>query len=177
MNPGKLPKLPDPERLWAWWNERVSFETKAALAVLAVVGLVVGGWLAAAGLGSAHATNDSAAKPVKRARSIAVAVRTVERVVTVRRPGKVIKERVPVTKTVYERAKQTPAKPGPTRTTYLTRTVLRTVPSYHAYPVTQPAKTVTQTVTQVVTKTVQQIQWRVLKVVNPVTVTVTVTSP
>jgi hypothetical protein len=162
MNPGKLPSLPDPERLWAWWNERVSFETKAALAVLAVVGLVVGGWLAAAGLGSAHATNDSAAKPVKRARSIAVAVRTVERVVTVRRPGKVIKERVPVTKTVYERAKQTPAKPGPTRTTYLTRTVLRTV---------------TQTVTQVVTKTVQQIQWRVLKVVNPVTVTVTVTSP
>jgi hypothetical protein len=175
VNPGKLPNLPDPEQVWAWWNERVSFETKAALAVLAVVGLVVGGWLAAAGLGSAHATNDASGK--KPSASIAVAVRTVERVVTVHSPGKVIKERVPVTKTVYQRSKRGTAKVGPASTVYLTSTVLRTVPSYHPYAVTQPAKTVTQTVTQVVTKTVQQIQWRVLKVVNPVTVTVTVTSP
>jgi hypothetical protein len=172
-----LPKLPDPERLWAWWNERVSFETKAALAVLAVVGLVVGGWLAAAGLGSAHATNTAAGK--RPAAPVAFRIRTVQRVVTVtvRRPGKVIKERVPVTKTVYERAKQAPVQRGPARTVYLTSTALRTVPSYHAYAVTQPAKTVTQTVTQLVTKTVTQTQWRVLKVVTPVTVTVTVTSP
>jgi hypothetical protein len=159
-------KLPDLDRVWAWWNERVSFETKAALAVLAVVGLVVGGWLAADGLSSAKASD------AKQTASTVLAVTTVEHVVTVREPGRVVKERVPVVRRIYERPKRS-AKPGAVRTVYATSTVLRTVPRYHAYAVTQPARTVTQ----VVTTTVEKTQWRVLKVVNPVTVTVTVTSP
>jgi hypothetical protein len=165
----KLPKLPDLDKAWAWWNEHISFETKAALAVLAVVGLVIGGWLAATGLSSAHATD---AKKTT-ASTVVEAVRTVERVVTVREPGKVIKERVPVVKRIYEQPKQSAKRVAPTRTVYQTATVLRTVPSYHSYPVTAPARTVTQ----VVTTTVEHVEWRVVKVVNPVTVTVTVPSP
>ena len=76
---------------------------------------------------------------------------------------------------VYYRTKPRPAakpKPEPPRTVYLTTTVVRTVQRDRPYPVTGP----TRTVTRVVTKTVEHTEWKVLTVVNPVTVTVTVPS-
>ncbi|HZO34156.1 MAG TPA: hypothetical protein VFB17_03670 [Gaiellaceae bacterium] len=154
-----------------WWNERFSFETKAGIVALALVGLAIGGWVAADGLGSAKAVKSTSAKRV----GTTSAVRTVVHVVTVREPGKLIKERVPVIQRVYYRTKPRPAaqpKPEPPRTVYLTTTVVRTVERDRPYPVTGP----TRTVTRVVTKTVEHTEWKVLTVVNPVTVTVTVPS-
>ena len=149
-----------------WWRERVPLEDKIVAGVFLLLLLLGGGWLAANSLSSASANASGSKAPI---------FETVDRLVTVQGPGTVIKvkERVPVVRRVYVHTKAKASKPGATRTVYVTSTVVRTIPSYHAYPVTAPAKTVVETVT----KTVVHTEWKVLQVVQPVTVTVTAPSP
>lgn len=159
--------LKDLEYWRTWWRERVPLEDKIVAGVFLLLLLLGGGWLAANSLSSASASAGGNTGPL---------FETVERLVTVQGPGKVVKvkERVPVIKRIYVRPKrQATSKAGPASTVYLTSTVVRTIPSYRPYPVTQPARTVTQ----VVTKTVVHTEWKVLQVVQPVTVTVTAPSP
>src|SRR5215467_2198020 len=84
-------------RTWhRWWRERVPFEHKAALVVLFLAALLVGGWLAADSLSTASASVS---------KSSSVVVETVERIVTVREPGRSVTTRIPVVKFVRVRAK------------------------------------------------------------------------
>ena len=161
-------------RLWQpgswglWWRDRVSFEQKAAIVVLGLGGLLVGGWLLADGLSPASAG-------VEQSTTRSVAVRTVDEVITVRKAAKPVTTRVPVVKRVYViRKKRVPtATVVQTETTYGTRTVV--APSYVTRTVTAPSRTVTQLVTTTTVATT--VQWHVITVVEkspPVTVTVTV---
>ncbi|HEY7399256.1 MAG TPA: hypothetical protein VH538_13195 [Gaiellaceae bacterium] len=156
----------------AWWRERVPFEQKAAVVVLFLGGVLVAGWLAADSLSSASASVTKASSSL---------VETVDRVVTVREPGKNVTTRVPVVKIVHVAAKGPAAK---TRTVDRTSTVFATstvrLPEYVTHVVTAPPRTVTDTVTEVRTTTVTKAQWRVVTVVEkspPVTVTVTAPAP
>ncbi len=153
----------EPEFWHAWWRDRVSFEQKAAIVVLGVSLLMIGGWFAADSLSSASASVEATTLPT---------IETVKRVVTVREAGKGVTTRVPeVKRVVVTRKERTPATTiVRTETAYGASTV--TVPSYVTHVVTAPPLTVTQTVTAVVTT----VQWHVVTVVeksNPVTVTVT----
>jgi hypothetical protein len=152
-------------RFSAWWRDRVPFEEKVAVAVFALAALLVGGWVVADNLSSASAGSS-------RRSSEAAAVEAVTRVVTVHDRGRVVTDKVPVVKRVVVREKDNPT--GKTRTVVQTRTAVRTstvferVPSYVTHVVTAPP----QTVTEVVTKTVPQVEWKVLTVVQTVTITV-----
>jgi hypothetical protein len=161
------------EHLERWrrrWRDDVTFEQKAAIAVLFFGAVLVAGWLAADQLSSASAgvqqtTTVAARLSTKR-------VETVDKVVTVREAGKPVTTRVPVVKRVYVTRNET--TPGvtviQTQTAYDTRTV--TVPTYLNHSITTAAQTVTQLVTTV--------EWRVITVVEkspPVTVTVTTSAP
>jgi len=167
------------EHLERWrrrWRDDVTFEQKAAIAVLFFGAVLVAGWLAADQLSSASAgvqqTTAVAGKlSTKR-------VETIDKVVTVRQAGKPVTTRVPVVKRVYvTRDATTPAQTVvqtqtayDTQTVYDTRTV--TVPTYLNHSITAPGQTVTQFVTTV--------EWRVITVVEkspPVTVTVTTPAP
>jgi hypothetical protein len=161
------------EHLERWrrrWRDDVTFEQKAAIAVLFFGAVLVAGWLAADQLSSASAgvqqtTAVAARLSTKR-------VETVDKVVTVRETGGPVTTRVPVVKRVYVTRNET--TPGvtvvQTQTAYDTRTV--TVPTYLNHSITTPGQTVTQLVTTV--------EWRVITVVEkspPVTVTVTTSAP
>lgn len=158
----------------AWWRERVSFEQKAAVIVLGVSALLVAGWLAADSLSTASASGSA---------SSSNAVETVERIVTVREPGRNVttRVRVPVVKIVHVPAKKAVAKTkvvDRTNTVFATSTVR--LPSYVTHVVTAAPQTVTNTMTEVFTTTVTKTQWRVVTVVEkspPVTVTVTAPAP
>lgn len=152
----------------AWWRERVSFEQKAAAVVLFLGALLVAGWLAADSLSTASASPSTTSSD---------AVATVEKIVTVREPGKNVTTRVPVVKIVHVRAKAAPVRTktvARTSTVYATSTVR--LPEYVTHVVKEPTQTVTDTFTDVLTTTVTKTQWRVVTVVEkspPVTVTVT----
>jgi len=162
------------EHLERWrrrWRDDVTFEQKAAIAVLFFGAVLVAGWLAADQLSSASAgvqqTTTAVAEKLSTKR-----VETVDKVVTVRQAGKPVTTRVPVVKRVYVTRNET--TPGvtvvQTQTVYDTRTV--TVPTYLNHSITAPGQTVTQFVTTV--------EWRVITVVEkspPVTVTVTTPAP
>lgn len=157
----------------AWWRERVPFEQKAAAVVLFLGVLLVAGWLAADSLSTASASVSTS--------STSPAVETVDKVITVREPGKSVTTRVPVVKIVHVKAKTSAAK---TKTVARTSTVFATstvrVPAYVTHVVTAPTHTVTDTVTEVLTTTVTKAQWHVITVVEkspPVTVTVTAPAP
>jgi len=160
------------EQLELWrrrWRERVTFEQKAAIAVLFFGCVLVAGWLAADQLSTASAG-------VRRTTTSATSVETVDRLVTVKEAGKPVTTRVPVVKRVYVTRKETtPAVTlVRTRTDYATRTV--TVPSN----VRDPATPSTRTVTQLVTSVATTVEWHVITVVeksSPVTVTVTTPAP
>ena len=169
------------EQLELWrrrWRDSVTFEQKAAIAVLFFGGLLVVGWLAADQLSSANAS-------VRRTTtSSAIRVETVDKVVTVKTAGRSVTTRVPVVRRVIvpvvrrvivARKETTPAVTVVrTETVYGTRTV--TVPTDVNHAVTEPARTVTQVVTSYATT----VEWRVITVVeksNPVTVTVTTPAP
>jgi hypothetical protein len=165
------------ERLWQpgswgpWWRERVPFEQKAAIVVVGLGGLLVGGWLVADSLSAASAG-------VEQTTTHAVAIRTVDEVVTVRRAAKPVTTRVPVVKRVYvTRKRRVPtATVVQTETAYGTRTVV--APAYVTRTVTAPARTVTELVTTTTVTTT--VQWHVITVVEkspPVTVTVTAPGP
>jgi hypothetical protein len=160
-------------RLWqpgswgVWWRERVPFEQKAAIVALGLGGLLVGGWLAADSLSAASAG-------VGLTTTHAVAIRTVDELVTVRRAAKPVTTRVSVVKRVYvTRRRRVPAATVvQTETAYGTRTVI--APAYITRTVTGPARTVTQLLTTTTVATT--VQWHVITVVEkspPVTVTVT----
>jgi hypothetical protein len=162
-------RLRQPASWGSWWRERVPFEEKAAIVVLGLGGLLVGGWLLADNLSSASAG-------VEQTKTQADAVRTVDERVTVRDPAKPVTTRAPVVKRVYViRKKSTPASTVVrTETTYGTSTL--TVPTYVTHVVTAPARTVTDTQVVTTTRVTTTVQWRVITVVEkspPVTVTVT----
>jgi len=162
------------EQLELWrrrWRDRVTFEQKAAIAVLFFGCVLVLGWLAADQLSSASAG-------VQRTTTSTESVETVDKLVTVKEAGKPVTTRVPVVKRVYvTRKERTPTvtvvqtqTAYDTRTSYGTQTV--TVPTYLNHAITTSGLTVTQMVTTV--------QWRVITVVeksSPVTVTVTTQAP
>jgi hypothetical protein len=160
------------EQLELWrrrWRDDVSFEQKAAIAVLFFGCVLVAGWLAADQLSTASAG-------VRRTTTSATRVETVDKLVTVKEAGKAVTTRVPVVKRVIvTRQETTPAVTlVQTRTDYATRTV--TVPRY----VSQATTSSTRTVTQLVTTVATTVEWRVITVVeksNPVTVTVTTPAP
>jgi hypothetical protein len=78
---------------WRWlWHRRVPPEAKVALSALVLLVLLGGGWIAADRLTSAHAVSSS---------SDFVLETTVQKVVTVRERGKVVRRIVPVVKRVY----------------------------------------------------------------------------
>jgi hypothetical protein len=157
----------------AWWREHVPFEHKAAITVLVLAGLLIGGWLAADSFssGAASATGQAQAVPTS-------GVTTVYRVVTIHARAHPVTTDVNVVKDVYRtRTRTLPATTViQTRTTYGTSTV--TVPHdiTHVvdHTVTAPAQTVVDTTT--VTDLTTTVEWRVITVVEkskPVTVTVT----
>ncbi len=161
-------RLRQPASWGAWWRERVPFEEKAAIVVLGLGGLMVGGWLLADNLSSASAGVGQTTQ--------AEAIRTVDEHVTVRDRAKPVTTRVPVVKRVYVTRKgSTPASTVVrTETTYGTSTVV--VPTYVTHVVTAPARTVTDTQVVTTTRVTTTVQWRVITVVEkspPVTVTVT----
>ena len=162
------------EHLERWrrrWRDDVTFEQKAAIAVLFFGAVLVAGWLAADQLSSASAGVQQPTTAVAGKLSTK-RVETVDKVVTVRQAGKPVTTRVPVVKRVYVTRNET--TPGvtvvQTQTVYDTRTV--TVPTYLNHSITTPGQTVTQFVTTV--------EWRVITVVEkspPVTVTITTPAP
>jgi hypothetical protein len=78
---------------WLWlWHRRVPAEAKLAFGALLVLLLAGGGWFAADRLTAAHATVSSSDSFVLET--------TVEKVVTVRERGKVVRKIVPVVKRV-----------------------------------------------------------------------------
>jgi hypothetical protein len=159
-------RLWQPDSWGPWWRDRVPFEQKAAIVVLGLGGLLVGGWLLADSLASASAG-------VEQTTTQAASMRTVEEVVTVRKAAKPVTTRVSVVKRVYvTRKKREPAKTVvQTETAYGTRTVV--APTYVTRTVTAPARTVIQPVTTTIVTTT--VQWHVITVVEkspPVTVTV-----
>ena len=158
----------------AWWRERVPFEHKAAITVLVLAGLLIGGWLAADSFssGTTAATGRAQAAP-------ASGVTTVYRVVTIHARADPVTTDVKVVKDVYRtRTRTVPATTVVrAQTTYATSTV--TVPHDVTrvvdHTVTAPAETIldTRTVTDLTTT----VEWHVITVVEkskPVTVTVTV---
>jgi len=166
------------EQIELWrrrWRDQVSFEQKAAIAVLFFGCVLVAGWLAADQLSSASAGVRRTTTSGTRVATVDK-VETVDKLVTVKEAGKAVTTRVPVVKRVYVTRKETtPAVTlVRTRTDYATRTV--TVPQYVSHAATPSTRTVTQLVTTVATT----VEWRVITVVeksNPVTVTVTTPAP
>ena len=79
---------------WLWvWHRRVPSEAKIALGGVLVALLLGGGWFAADRLTAAHASVSSSDSFVLET--------TVEKVVTVRERGKIVRKTVPVVKRVY----------------------------------------------------------------------------
>lgn len=152
---------------WAiWWRERVSLVDKVTIAVCALAAVLVAGWIAADSLSSASAEPSSAAS------QSGPLVETVTKVVTVRNRGRVVTDKVPVVKRVYVHDQK--AASGKThtvvqtRTAFQTSTVVQRATAYVTHTVTAPP----QTITQVVTETVPKVQWKVVTVVQTVTITV-----
>jgi hypothetical protein len=79
---------------WRWlWHRRVGSEAKIALGVVLLVLLLGGGWFAADRLTGAHASVAST--------DALVVETTVQKVVTVRQRGRVVRKILPVVKRVY----------------------------------------------------------------------------
>jgi hypothetical protein len=96
---------------WRWfWHERVRGEVKAMLAAVVLAGLLGGGWIAADRLTSASAAR------VTGTGGYFTFETTVERLVTVRQSGRVVRKLVPVVRKVF-------LKP---RTSFETTTDVRT---------------------------------------------------
>ena len=96
---------------WRWfWRERVRGEVKAVLAALVFAVLLGGGWIAADRITSASAASVSGTGGYFTFET------TVERLVTVRESGRVVRKLVPVVKKVF-------LKP---RTSFKTTTAVRT---------------------------------------------------
>ena len=93
---------------WRWfWHERVSVEVKALGGVVLLALMLGGGWVAADRLSTAGAGVDARAFTVET---------TVQKIITVREKGKLVRKLVPVVKKVYLRP----------RTAFLTQTAVRT---------------------------------------------------
>jgi hypothetical protein len=147
------------ERFRAWWRDRVPFEEKVAVGVFALAAVLVAGWIVADNLSSASASSGGGSPQ-------ALTVETVTRVATVHDRARVVTEKVPVVKRVVVHEKRAPGRK--TQTVLKTSTVFQRVPAYITHVVTAP----THTVTEVVTQTVPQVQWKVVTVVQTVTITV-----
>lgn len=172
---------------WVWlWSKRIPFEAKLAVAALVVVSLLAGGWFAAYRLTTAKAsvigTNDL------------VLQTTVQKVITVREHGKIVRKVVPVVKRVYLRPRtafETKYKyttrvlsaPGTVR--IVKRVITTKVPVVRKEIVTVKGKTHTVVTTRLVpttriqtsTQTLTQTQTRVMTNQQTVTNTVPVTAP
>jgi hypothetical protein len=152
----------------SWSRDGVTFEQKATAGVLAFGALVVAGWLTADSLSSSSAHSGTTA-----GRATATVV-TVTSVRTVRQPGPVVTEDVPVTNRVLVRSKPKVVTTTVVRTStaFGTSTVYRNLPAPAA--VTQVVTAPPRTVTRLVTTT----QWRVITIAQKAsTVTITVPAP
>jgi hypothetical protein len=94
---------------WRWfWHERVSVEVKALSGVALLALMLGGGWVAADRLSTAGASVDGGGAFTVET--------TVQKIITVREKGKLVRKLVPVVKKVYLRP----------RTAFLTQTAVRT---------------------------------------------------
>jgi hypothetical protein len=151
-----------------WSRDGVTFEQKATAGVLAFGALVVAGWLTADSL--------SSSSPSSHTTTGRATVVTVTSVRTVRRPGPVVTEQVPVTKRVLVRSKPKAVTTTVVRTStaFATSTVYRSLPGAAVTHVVTAPPAPPATVTRLVTT----VQWRVITLSQKAsTVTVTVPAP
>src|SRR2546421_2334830 len=159
-----------------WWQQQSTLHTKVPLLLAGAVLGVAGGYAASAALGSSA---NSAAGEVTTVRAVRVTVGpdTVQRLVTVRKDGQVIRTTIASVQTVV----------GPGRTDYVTQTTYRangetrtvTAPAEPAPSVTAPGKTVTidrlvtvrQPLTSISTRVMPTTVTRTRVVTQPRTVT------
>ena len=76
-----------------WWHDRVRFEIKAAVTVVLLALMLSGGWIAADRLSTASASVSTANQFTFET--------TVEKVVTVREKGRLVRKLVPVVRKVF----------------------------------------------------------------------------
>lgn len=143
-----------------WWQARVRIEVKALTALVVLALMLGGGWIAADRLSTASAS-------VSTADQFLTFETTVQRVVTVREKGKLVRKLVPVVKKVFVRRKaqfrtltdvQTDVikTPGGTRT--VEHKVVKLVPVLKKKVITVNGKTKTLVTTQLVPTTNVQTQ-------------------
>jgi hypothetical protein len=142
-------------RFWRWWwQNRTSPVVRAVAPWLLLLLLVGGGFLVADRLTAAHAGAETSI----------VIERTVQRVVTVREQGKVVKKLVPVVRRIRVRARptteyrartlfQTQVVTTPGGVRVVTKPVVRLVPKVETTVVTQEGAPHTVTQTRVVPTT------------------------
>jgi hypothetical protein len=142
-----------------WWHDRVRFEVKAAVTVALLALMLGGGWIAADRLSTASASVSTANQFTFET--------TVEKVITVREKGRLVRKLVPVVRKVFVK-RQTQFKtltdirtdviktPGGTR--IVRRKVIRLVPVVKRTVVTVGGKTKTLVTTQLVPTTNVQTQ-------------------
>jgi hypothetical protein len=142
-----------------WWHDNIRFEVKAVATVIVLALMLGGGWIAADRLSSASASG--AASPGFTFET------TVEKVVTVREKGKLVRKLVPVVRKVFVK-RQTRFKTLTDVTTDLVKTpggvkivrhrVVKLVPVVTRKVVTVNGKTKTLVTTQLVPTTNVQTQ-------------------
>ena len=142
-----------------WWHDKIRFEVKAVATVIVLALMLGGGWIAADRLSSASASG--AASPGFTFET------TVEKVVTVREKGKLVRKLVPVVRKVFVK-RQTRFKTLTDVTTDLVKTpggvkivrrrVVKLVPVVTRKVVTVNGKTKTLVTTQLVPTTNVQTQ-------------------
>ena len=149
----------EPEFWRWWWHARIRFEVKAVGTVVVLALMLGGGWIAADRLSSASASG--AAPPGFTFET------TVEKVVTVREKGKLVRKLVPVVRKVFVKRKtqfktltdvttRVVKTPGGVR--IVRRRVVKLVPVVKRKVVTVDGKTKTLVTTQLVPTTNVQTQ-------------------
>ena len=142
-----------------WWHDRLRFEVKAVVTCIVLALMLGGGWLAAERLSTASASG--ASSPVLTFET------TVERFVTVREKGKLVRKLVPVVRKVFVK-RATKFKTLTDVTTAVVRTpggvrivrrkVVKLVPVVKRTVVTVDGKTKTLVTTRLVATTNVQTQ-------------------
>ena len=140
---------------WRWlWRDRVRLEIKAVVAVAVLVAMLGGGWIAADRLSSASA---SVAAPGQLTFET-----TVEKVITVREQGKIVRKLVPVVKRVFLRPQtafetltdvRTDVVTSPGGVTTVERKVVKLVPVVTKKVITVNGKTKTVVTTRLMPTT------------------------
>src|SRR3954451_4745428 len=148
-----------------WWRNRVPLEGRVAAGVAVLALLLAGGWLASGRLSRAEAKSDSGPFVLET---------TVERLITVREQGKLVKKLVPVVRRVLVQRTRTQfgtqmvTMPGQTRV--VREPVVKYVPQVHERVVQVNGKTRTIMETRLVPVTSVQTRTQTNLVTNQQTV-------